>query len=112
MAWTDMGDAEPADEGELRAVRGRGPLVGLAHFGGTWRAFGDNCSHHECPLSGGWLDGPRVECACHGSIFDLKTGAVLRGPATEPIPIYSVKIWDGRIWVHVYGDVVIQRRRA
>lgn len=107
-----MGDAEPANEGELRAIRVGDLYVALAHVGGTWRAFGDNCSHHECPLSDGWLDGPRIECACHGSIFDLETGGVVRGPATEPIPIYSVKIWDGRIWVDVFADVVGQRPRA
>ena len=39
----------------------------------------------RCPLSGGLLTGTTLMCQCHGSRFDLTTGAVLNGPATEPL---------------------------
>jgi 3-phenylpropionate/trans-cinnamate dioxygenase ferredoxin component len=39
-------------------------------------------------------------CQCHGSEFDVTTGAVLRGPATRPLNVYEVRTTDGslRIW--------------
>ena len=36
-----------------------------------------------CPLSGGLLTGTTIMCQCHGSRFDVTTGAVINGPATE-----------------------------
>jgi len=30
-------------------------------------------------------------CPCHGSRFDITTGAILNGPATEPLGVYEVK---------------------
>ena len=36
-----------------------------------------------------------------GSQFDLKTGAVLRGPATAPLKMYEVREQDGKIEVRL-----------
>ena len=30
-------------------------------------------------------------CRCHGSRFDIATGAVISGPATEALTVYEVK---------------------
>ena len=43
------------------------------------------CSHEECPLSDGWLEGEAIRCACHGALFSLADGAPLEGPALDPI---------------------------
>jgi nitrite reductase/ring-hydroxylating ferredoxin subunit len=45
------------------------------------------------------LSGGRLECAWHGAVFDCRTGAVKRFPATEPLPRYEVKVEDGGIYV-------------
>jgi 3-phenylpropionate/trans-cinnamate dioxygenase ferredoxin component len=50
-----------------------------------------------CPLSGGLLTGTTIMCQCHGSRFDIATGAVIDGPATEPLNVYEVGEVDGRI---------------
>ena len=42
----------------------------------------------------GELDGEEVECECHGSRFNVRTGQVLNGPATENLELYSVRV-DG-----------------
>ena len=46
------------------------------------------------PLSEGEVDDSTVECWLHGSRFDLRTGKPTGLPATEPVPVYPVKI-DG-----------------
>jgi nitrite reductase/ring-hydroxylating ferredoxin subunit len=40
-------------------------------------------------------------CQCHGSQFDITSGAVLRGPATEPLTSYEARELDGEIQVRV-----------
>jgi len=41
----------------------------------------------------------QIECPRHGARFDIRTGAVTRLPATDPIPTYPVKIEDGLIYI-------------
>jgi 3-phenylpropionate/trans-cinnamate dioxygenase ferredoxin component len=40
-------------------------------------------------------------CQCHGSRFDITTGAVVNGPATEPLTIYEVQEIDGDIQIRM-----------
>ena len=47
------------------------------------------------------LEGTTVTCPCHGSQFDVTTGTVLRGPATENLPCYRVKVERGVVYVEV-----------
>jgi nitrite reductase/ring-hydroxylating ferredoxin subunit len=50
------------------------------------------CTHRQGPLSEGTLDGSTVTCPLHGAQFNVWTGAVLRGPATQPLKTYTVNI--------------------
>jgi len=50
------------------------------------------CTHREGPLSEGSLDGTTVTCPLHGAQFNVWTGAVLRGPAEEPLKTYRVTV--------------------
>jgi len=65
-----------------------------------------SCPHRQGLLSEGTFDGTTVTCPLHGAQFNVWTGAVLQGPATQPLKTYSVTI-DGDI-----GRVVVPRARA
>ena len=54
------------------------------------------CTHRQGPLSEGSFDGTTVTCPLHGAQFNVWTGAVLRGPATNPLKTYRVTV-DGEI---------------
>ena len=56
-------------------------------------AFDDicTCADEGCPLSGGLLTGTTITCQCHGSRFDIATGAVISGPATSALKQYEVQ---------------------
>jgi nitrite reductase/ring-hydroxylating ferredoxin subunit len=54
------------------------------------------CTHRQGPLSEGKLEGATVTCPWHGSQFDVCTGAVLRGPALDPVKTYPVSV-EGEI---------------
>jgi nitrite reductase/ring-hydroxylating ferredoxin subunit len=38
-------------------------------------------------------------CQCHGSRFDIMTGAVINGPATKALDLYDVKEVQGNIQI-------------
>ena len=65
------------------------------------KAVHDTCSHQEYPLHEGWIEDNAVECALHGSMFDLDSGKPEALPAVQAIPVYAAKIEDSGIWVDV-----------
>ncbi|MET0285862.1 MAG: Rieske (2Fe-2S) protein [Polyangiales bacterium] len=50
------------------------------------------CTHKGGPLSEGTVEGHVLTCPWHGAQFDLRTGEVLRGPATQPLEVYSIEV--------------------
>jgi 3-phenylpropionate/trans-cinnamate dioxygenase ferredoxin component len=89
VAVYGAGDLE---EGEMRAFDVRGTKIALANVGGAFHAFGDTCTHLQCSLAEGDLEETTVICPCHGSEFDVRSGAVLQGPAREPVETYEVRV--------------------
>ncbi len=70
--------------------------VAVCNLGGTYYAFHNACTHAEGPLNEGSLDGSSVVCPWHDSVFDVTSGAVLRGPAEDPVRTYRVTV-EGEI---------------
>lgn len=95
--WTD---ALPMDE--LAATKpvfvqvGDTPVV-LVRDGHAVLALHDRCSHRGCSLASGEVEGAVLICPCHGSRFDLRSGEVLRGPATAPQPVLETRTRAGRV---------------
>lgn len=105
-----FGDAEPVRAEEDGSV----PLTdvpengsALVNFGGEQpfvlliRGTGEDvtgysgyCTHNGCALA---QHGEDLDCPCHGSRFDAKTGEVLRGPATTHLPEVPVTVEDGAV---------------
>lgn len=66
--------------------------VAIVRDGEDFYAIEDECSHAAVALSEGDVEGCEIECWMHGSRFDLRTGKPLGPPATEPVPVFAVKI--------------------
>lgn len=64
-------------------------------------AVRDECTHGAVRLSEGEVDGTTIECWLHGSRFDLRTGAVLNLPATDPVRTFPVRVVEGTVQVDV-----------
>ena len=75
--------------------------VSVARVAGTLHAFDDLCPFDSVPLSAGLLTGTTLMCQCDGSQFDVTTGRVRRGPATQALVTYEVREQDGAIQVRV-----------
>jgi 3-phenylpropionate/trans-cinnamate dioxygenase ferredoxin component len=98
-----LGDLHSVPEGEMRVFDVDGSKVNVANAAGGLYAFDDTCTHMGCSLANGELDGTTVTCACHGSQFDVTSGAVLRGPAQRPVRAHKVEIRDGSIMAETVG---------
>jgi 3-phenylpropionate/trans-cinnamate dioxygenase ferredoxin subunit len=98
--FVSVGKSEEIGEGEAKAFQVGDQLVGVARVNGVLLAFSDICTHRQCNLtSGGEIDGTVIECECHGSQFDMKTGEVVEGPAEDPIATFEVREENGEIKV-------------
>jgi nitrite reductase/ring-hydroxylating ferredoxin subunit len=84
-------EANNFTEGEMRVFDIDGIKVSVAAAGGRLFAFDDVCTHRGCSLGEGELEGSTVTCPCHGSQFNVTTGAVIRGPAQQPVRSRSVE---------------------
>jgi uncharacterized protein YbjT (DUF2867 family)/nitrite reductase/ring-hydroxylating ferredoxin subunit len=78
-----------------------GSVLLVGHFAvfnieGGFCATQAMCTHKQGPLSEGSLDDTTVTCPLHGARFNVWTGAVLHGPAMDPLKTYEVTV-DGEI---------------
>jgi nitrite reductase/ring-hydroxylating ferredoxin subunit len=98
--YVTVGRADEVAEGEANGFVVNGEEIAVARVGGTLYAFSDVCTHRQCTLSmGGELDGTAITCECHGSEFDITSGEVLDGPATEPLAVFPVRDESGDLQV-------------
>ncbi len=89
-----------ADESALQ-VELAGEPVCIARSNGEVFAIDDVCSHADVALSEGDVEDGTVECWLHGSRFDLRTGEATSLPATQPVPVFPVKVEGDEVLVDV-----------
>ena len=98
--WVSIGAVEGRPELDALMIQDR--EIALAHLeDGSWAAFDNSCTHEDCPLAEGDLEGDQIICHCHSSAFDVRTGEVLEGPADEPIAVYPVRVENGELQVEI-----------
>ena len=76
-------------------------LIVLIRFEGDVYCIDDVCTHDGGPLGDGDLIDCTIACPRHGARFDLKTGAALSMPATEPTAVHDVKLEGDDILVRL-----------
>ncbi|HYY06979.1 MAG TPA: non-heme iron oxygenase ferredoxin subunit [Actinomycetota bacterium] len=98
--FVTVGEASEVPEGDVKAFDVNGAEVAVARVEGALFAFSDICTHRHCNLSsGGELDDHTIECECHGSMFDIRTGEVVNPPAEDPLETFQVQETDGQIQI-------------
>jgi 3-phenylpropionate/trans-cinnamate dioxygenase ferredoxin subunit len=101
MVFVKVALVKDLKPGKMIGVEAGGKEVVVANVDGNYFAIGDRCTHMSCILSEGSPGGLNVTCSCHGSVFDVKTGNVVKGPAKKPEPVFQVKAEDDQILVNV-----------
>ena len=83
--------AAGVEPGSIAAFSAGPVRLAVANVAGELHAIDEICTHRQCSLVEGTLDGAVVTCPCHRSQFDVTTGAVVRGPATIPVRSYPLR---------------------
>jgi len=105
MGFVRVASTKDLAPGRMLPIQLGEKLILVVNLEGKYYAIGNLCTHQACLLSNGKLTGGLVECPCHGSLFDVKTGSALNGPAKDPEPVFEVKAEQDQILVGI-PDVV------
>jgi NADPH-dependent 2,4-dienoyl-CoA reductase/sulfur reductase-like enzyme/nitrite reductase/ring-hydroxylating ferredoxin subunit len=94
VSGPDLGQGIPASELREGAVQlghvGEEPVC-LVRKGGEVFALGAKCTHYGGALAEGLFAGDSLRCPLHHARFCVRTGAVLAGPALDPIACWQVE---------------------
>lgn len=101
MGWHEVPGGESLGEDEAMAVAVEQHPIALCRSNGELHALHNVCTHQFALLSDGYVEAGCIECPLHQGRFDLKTGAPLGPPVTEPVRTYPVKTENGKVYVHV-----------
>ena len=89
--WYRLTNFQSGRENKMEFVHGWDIPLGISYFGkyylyhteNSTRAFSTSCTHAGCRIGKGNTD--ILQCSCHGSQFEAKTGKPLKGPAIKPL---------------------------
>lgn len=99
MAEVKIGKLADFPINKTKKVTANNTDIMITNLDGKLYAIGDVCTHEECSLAEGVLQGEIITCPCHYSQFNAKTGKVLSPPATEDEPVYEVKVAAEEVFV-------------
>jgi Rieske Fe-S protein len=89
-----LSDVAKPGQGKNGGYAGRGLIV-LRDDAGQLRAFDAKCTHAGCNVA---FMGSRIECPCHGGIYDLH-GKNVSGPPPAPLTELNVVEENGSLFV-------------
>jgi Rieske Fe-S protein len=64
---------------------------------GEFKAFSAVCTHMGCIVN--QVSSGTIDCPCHGSQYNITTGAVVAGPAPRPLPAKTIKVSGASIFL-------------
>jgi nitrite reductase/ring-hydroxylating ferredoxin subunit len=102
--WVTIGSTSAIPAGEVMSFGAGSRQVAVANVEGDLHAFDDVCTHQQCSLAEGELDGTVIECPCHGSQFDVTSGEAVNGPAVDPVDVFQMKVEDDELKVLVNDE--------
>ena len=97
--WTPVADISGLADGELVRLGDLEPPLMVLRRDENIYVTAATCTHVGAPLDEGDLDGTCVTCPWHGSVFDLRDGSVVHGPATVALNAPLVRIREGQVEV-------------
>jgi ferredoxin-NADP reductase/nitrite reductase/ring-hydroxylating ferredoxin subunit len=101
----DTNDIQPS---QMKEVQVDGESICIVNVDGKYYAIGNICTHEGGPLADGTIEGYEVECPWHASRFDVRTGEVKEPPASEPEPVYQIKVDGNSILIKKQGSKEIK----
>jgi nitrite reductase/ring-hydroxylating ferredoxin subunit len=76
----------------MRAFDVGGEEIAVACVDGSFYAFSNFCTHQREYLTDGFIIDRQIICGFHEATYDIESGAVLYGPAYDPLPMFPVRV--------------------
>ncbi len=87
-------DAQKLPAGSVLMFKfGVAPAMLIHHADNTWVALTAVCTHLGCTVQYE-PQMNRIHCACHGGVYDPRTGANVSGPPPKPLKLFKVAVND------------------
>lgn len=99
MSPAHLVEQPPPPPGRAVRLSVEGRAIAVFNLGPALYAIDAACTHVRGPLEQGRVEGNLVTCPWHGSQFDLRTGEVRRGPASQPVKTYPVRVENQKLVV-------------
>jgi cytochrome b6-f complex iron-sulfur subunit len=92
-------DAQKLGPGSVLMFKfGTAPAMLIHHLDGSWVALTAVCTHLGCTVQYE-PQMNRIHCACHGGVYDPRTGANVSGPPPKPLKLFKVAVNDTGVLV-------------
>ena len=93
--FVNIGKVSDFPPNKVTGVVVNGKPVAIVPAKSGFFAFANECTHLGVELTASYIT-PQDEVICllHDSIYDMRTGKIVDGPAFDDLPVYSVKV-DG-----------------
>ena len=92
-------DAQKLPAGSVMMFKfGTAPAMLIHHLDGTWASLTAVCTHLGCTVQYE-PQMNRIHCACHGGVYDPRTGANVSGPPPKPLKLFKVAVNDTGVLV-------------
>lgn len=101
--WVTVCQRDALQEGGVTSAIADDREVALYLIEGVPYATDNLCTHGDARLSDGFVMDHCIECPLHQGQFDIRTGAVLCEPVTEPIRVYPVRVVGEAVEVDLGG---------
>ena len=93
-------DAQKLPAGSVLMFKfGTSPAMLIHHADNTWVALTAVCTHLGCTVQYEPAPLDRIHCACHGGVYNARTGANVSGPPPKPLKLFKVAVNDTGIEV-------------
>jgi len=102
---TNAGALTGYPQGKWKAV---GEFI-IGHDADGLFAFSTVCTHDGCTIGAPSATTGATVCPCHGARFD-GNGAVVQGPARNPLPHYALMVCNGKVYVDTTSEVAASTR--
>lgn len=100
-AWIDAISIDEVPEDDVLGLTVAGRDLAIYCIQGEFFATDNLCTHGRARLSDGFLEGCVIECPLHQGRFDVRSGAPLCAPVTQPLARYAVKVEGSRLYVRI-----------
>ena len=97
--WAEVGAVDDIQEGRAISASLGGERVAIYRWDGKVAAVSGVCQHQNGPLAEGEIRGGCITCPWHGYEYRPEDGTS-PPPFTEKVPVFRVRIVDGRVWVN------------